>query len=639
MATNDSRPPVSDSEHKVLGFLKEALEEGEAFLRSQKGYTRINDTIKAIMGDSPILQNSTLSQTTVNHVSKVATDLTAMCTDVKPFWEYQTKNNRFKKHTEILGALSEHWWLNRLIDLKFADVVRYSLCGGTGYAAPFYNTTIQDQDMSAEDPRDLLPIRPPSVSLGLQECFGTLHRVQRTVNYVRMRFPHKADYIQADRDGSVASQSLANTRAGALFEKYGSPFRERLFGDKPQKELPRVPSVDLYTCYLADDAVNESSSPKGVGDFQDSKPLNNWSYVVQPGEPLYPRKRCIIFTQSTILYDGPSVYWHGLFPYAKLTLDPWPWLWLGKGVLWDVLPIQKATDGILRIIDDHLEQVARPGVLADKQTVSKSVLDKVDTRKAGLKIWQNMAGGKGITIQPPPVLPQDILEILKYYEEKMYDLPGIKDLSSMMRLNQMPSSDTIERLTENMSPSVRLRSRVVEAFMRDFATMIAWNFSQFCPLQTRIAILGAQGVTPDDFDFDPDSFLPAWTSADYDDNGVVNSASMARGPLPRYNRAQQFFKQISYHIAPSSLLNSSEIETQLKYLQLSRAGLIDHWTLLEVLNIPNVGSPPEGATTITERLMAEQQMGLGMQVSAAGRKSSGQEPPAQRSSGAVSESG
>ena len=503
-------PPQQDYESTVLGYMKEAMEEGEAFLKSQKGYPQINDSIKAIIGDSRVMQSSVLSQTTVNHVAKVATDLTALCTDVKPFWEYRTLNNRYKKHTEIIGKLSEHWWLSRLIDLKFADVIRYSLVAGSGYSQHFFNTNTQDIDISCEDPRDMIPIRPPSTSLGLQECFGVIHRVQRTVNYVRARFPEKAHLIFPDRDGSLVSQSLTNSKVGALFDKYGSPFRERLFSDKAVKDIPRIPSVDLFTAYITDDSRNKSSQPAYIGDFQDGKPLNNWSYKVEKGELLYPRKRCIVFTSNCILYDGPNIYWHGMFPFAKLTLDPWPWSWLGKGVLWDLLPIQKSIDGLMRVIDDHLEHVARPDVIADKRVISQSDLNKIDTRKAGLKFRSNMMTGKELQIVQAGPLPNDIMSILQYYEQKIYDLPGVRDLSQMMRLNQMPAAETIERILEAMAPSVRLRSRVIEAYMRDFATMTAWNFAQFYPLSLRLNILGDQGATPDDFDMDPETFVPAW---------------------------------------------------------------------------------------------------------------------------------
>jgi len=432
----------------------------------------------------------------------------------------------------------------------------------------------------------------------------------------------------------------SSNRVSSMFEKFNSPFHQRLFGDSPQKELPRIPSVDLYTCYIVDDSRNRTDHPVGIGDFKNGRPTNNYSYVVEPGGPLYPRKRCIVFTNTAILYDGPSIYWHGMFPFAKLTLDPWPWSWLGKGVIWDILPIQHSINRILRVMDDNIEKVGRPDVVADKQSISTAELRKIDTRKAGLKVRQTFMGGKGgFQIQPPPELPRSVLETLRYLEEKAYDLPGVRDLSQLMKLQQMPSSDTIEKIMEGMSPSVKLRSRVIEAYMRDFATMAAWNFAQFYTLPQRLAILGPQGATSDDFDADPDSFLPAWMDSDYSSEGVIRKEAITRGPMPRYDRAKYLFRNISYHIAPSSMLNASEIETQLKYLQLSRAGLVDHWTLLDVLNVPNVGNPPAGASTITERLMAEQQMGLGMIVSSAGRKSSGQEMPQNRSSGAISESG
>jgi hypothetical protein len=86
-------------------------------------------------------------------------------------------------------------------------------------------------------------------------------------------------------------------------------------------------------------------------------------------------------------------------------------------------------------------------------------------------------------------------------------------------------------------------------------------------------------------------------------------------------------RHLSFDVAPGSLLAASQIESKMMYLQLARAGLIDHWTLLEKLEVPNVGLPPSGADTITERLQAEQQMGLGMAISATGRKASGQSAP------------
>lgn len=65
---------------------------------------------------------------------------------------------------------------------------------------------------------------------------------------------------------------------------------------------------------------------------------------------------------------------------------------------------------------------------------------------------------------------------------------------------------------------------------------------------------------------------------------------------------------------------------------------MDIWTLYEKLGIPNVGKPPGDAVTITDRLMAMQQMGLTPNVSPTGRKASGQTMPTMKPGGNIVES-
>jgi len=77
---------------------------------------------------------------------------------------------------------------------------------------------------------------------------------------------------------------------------------------------------------------------------------------------------------------------------------------------------------------------------------------------------------------------------------------------------------------------------------------------------------------------------------------------------------------------------------------------MDIWSLFDVLGVPNAGTPPaiplpvqgqptvlapgqmpamelREPRTITEKLMAMQQLGLGQQANPAGRKASGNAPP------------
>jgi len=636
-------PPQDASDYPLLEYFKTAIEEGDAFLLAQKGYNKIPEAINAIMGDNQDLRVANLSSVTSNHVGKLATDLVAGMTDVKPFWEYKTYNKRYEQHTNVYGKVSQHIWLQGMLDLKFADVVKYSIAGGSGWAELYWNTETQTIDLRAWDPRDVIPIRP-TASLSIQDAYGVIKRRSTTVNYVRYLCnevygcPEKAGLIKPDRDGSMVSLSLRNTRVGQLLDKLGNPFRERLFGNRPHQEQPRIPAVDLFEAEIKDETRNEKSYPVKMGQFYEKDdpdgqykagdPRNNWSYIVEPGEKLYPGKRLVVFTSTARLYDGPSIYWHGMFNICKLTLDPWPWSWLGKAVLWDLLPLQKSLDKHLRVYDDWLEKLARPDVLADKNSTSKAALDRMDTRRAGGKYQHNPIAGKGMQIVYPNPLPPEFFKGLDFYVQEMRELSGVADVSQLMRLNQIPSSDSIEQIMEAMSPSVRMRSRVIEAFMREFATMMAYNISQFMTMSQRMTIMGADGITPEDYDYDPSSLIPAFIHADdFGPDGILTRAAIQRGPRPRFRRAKEFLRQFSFQVSPGSLLAASEVQRKLLYLQLSRAGLIDHWTLMEVLGIPNVGTPPMGANSITDRLLAEQQMGLGMQVNPAGRKASGQEPP------------
>lgn len=630
----------------VLGWCKEAVQEGQAFNKSQRGYSKIADCIDAIMGDKADFRSTTLSSTTANHFAKTAEDLTAYLTDIRPFWEYTTRNKRYAQNAENYGKLSLHWWLcggaaHKGADIAFTDVIKYGLTG-TGWAHQTYSDRWGDILLESEDPRDVLPIRPSSYDT-IQDALGVAVRRERTVNYVRglKMFEGKENLIQATRDGAVRD-SMENTRAGKLMEWLGSPFRDRLFSNRAAREIHRIPTLDLNTLYVDDRTRWEGSTTRYMGEWHTSPqadckeceakgkhPLTNWSYKVEKGELLYPNKRMIVFTDSLVGYDGPSPYWHGMFPLSKLTLIPYPWSWLGKGALWDLLPLQRALDKLLRVCDDHFEKIARPDVIADKNSISDAFLKRIDTRKAGGKFRINALAGKGFDIKYPNPLPAEVTQAIQFYINEMSTLSGVQDMSSLMKLKQLPEADTVEAIMNSMTGATRLRSRVIESFMREFAHMLAFNFTQFYTLPMRLAILGESGMTFEDFDFDPGSILPDFVhSSDIDPlTGAPTTEAALRGPRPRADRAKEFIQNFSYNISSSSLLASSEVTNQMKYLQLARAGWMDIWTLFDILDIPNGGEPPVGAKTIPERLKAQNDMGLGMNVNPAGRKASGQAPP------------
>jgi hypothetical protein len=449
--------------------------------------------------------------------------------------------------------------------------------------------------------------------------------------------------IKPDRDGASPDAFDSGTRVGKILQKLNlSPFEiwKNFRTDAAKKAKGRYPVVDLYYCYLNDTSRNNKPNPQPVGQFdKDGEPANSWSYLAQPGEALFPRKRLIIACSSMVIYDGPSFYWHGQYPVAKLTLDSWPWSYLGKSPLWDLDPLQKSIDKINRFIDDRIQVMARPPVEGDRHSISRAELMKFDPSQPGQQIHHSMMGG-GFKVHDVPPIDPSIINQRQYLQDRMYHLSGVQDLTQLLGLNQMPGDNTIEALLAAMSPDLRGRSRAIEAYMSEIATMLSYNFAQFYSLPRRLAILGPNGQTVEDWDFDPENFIPAYMPSDMS-HGVVKEDRLNK-PRPRFDRARELMRHLTFYVKPGSLLESASSTEKMLYLQLARMGYLDIWTLAEKLGIPNMGVTPQG--TIVERLQQQGQMLMGMNVgptggSSAGRKASGQEMPEMRSDGYISESG
>jgi len=304
-----SKLPAQENPRGIHDWCQLAVKEGESFLQSQEGFDKTSEIIKHIMGthmDDKLRPNS-ISQLNLNHMGKVGLDLASSLTDIKPFFQFKTTNQRFEPQADMGQKLATAWWSNRLIDLKFCDVIKYSLAAGSGYAHITYNSDTQDLDLLAEDPRDVLPIRPTDM-FSVQNCFGVCIRRERTVNYLRHMYPAFANRIKPDREGSYAAlakqQSYQQKLSGLGLV---SGFMANLYagmGGRPSAAPLTVPVSDVFTIYVKDDSVNETGSDQIMGDAS-----RNWSYIVKPGEPLYPRKRCNVMTRSCPepLYDGPNI--------------------------------------------------------------------------------------------------------------------------------------------------------------------------------------------------------------------------------------------------------------------------------------------------------------------------------------------
>jgi len=632
---------------QIHEWLLAALAEGEDVISRDPAAGQADEMIAYVMGDqrkSPTKLVKEIPEVIVNKVKKAIRDHVSALTDLKPMFAFRAYNPYFNEKAAILTKYATIWWINTFADLELADAIRYALVAGSGDVVVEYDPSYQGGDtrMIVRDPRDTIPIRPTRTR-SLQEWEGVTLRESHSPNKLIAKFgPGSASFF---RPGT------GNFRAP--FTQYRQIFKDRaattgtlsgLGRRDPNKQrnaaVDALPSVTFYRTFLHDRTLNMTSTEQLVGE-----PGTAWSYMVPPGQPLYPNGRMILWTEYGVVWDGPNPYWHGMFPVARLRLDPWPWLFLGIGILHDMLGTQ---DTINRVVNDFLQNLSQHvnrGTVWDRNTPA-SERRRFNPAFPNYKVVKPNNFSDGFKFADVAALPPWAFPFLTTMFTQFDDQAGTANLSQLLQLRQVPGRDTVEKYTEALTGSMRLEGRNVEALLRDVANMVKSNLFQFQSAARRYALLGDAGSVIEDLDYDPETIIPAMSPED-----PYYVADLDKDK-PQHERARFFSRQFVFTVAPHSMLASQAQERKLLMLQLARQGYVDLWTLGEALDIPNMGTPPavqlpprqipEQASnlppnaevvewripeTVTERLIAQRKLQIGQQVSPAGRKASGQEMP------------
>jgi hypothetical protein len=601
MANYDGDVPtggVERLEKSLLSFLQRKVNEGFTLLKRERAYEQMPTAIEFVEGKQEILRSRALSKVYSNRIRKIALEVASALTDVRPIWNYETYVPEFKKQADILTKLAKGWWKNGAVDRKLQSILLYAACGGSGYGVLAYNPDLPgggDIDLVPYDPRDVIPI-DPVYSGSIQGWRGVCLRERLPIQTVASMFPEKAALI----GGGLSSWMTSPPRdAGGIYSLMSPTYAYA--SNSFDRQVAQPKGIDLMRIFIKDERVNTSDVEIQMGD-----PMKNWSYkvpylgqVLPNGKTadatdakMYPRGRLIVCTPTAILSDGPNPYWHGMFPVIRFTLDPLPWSLLGASILGDEIPLQNAINEGLRGVEDGMAQWIKRGVIADKTAMSSSNMEKLDTRRPGLKALINPGSGESFQIVPGPELPNWYLQMLDFMINQMDDNSGVKGMQQLAQVRQLPSADSMEKYMEALSPLLRLRARSIEVALGEVAELLKVNFFQYYTIGRRMQILGNDGMALEDFDYDPGSLVPQ-ESPDGD---------------PRDVRAQRHHRNFTFSVAPNSFLNISHTTHKMMIMQLLRSQLCDPWTAWETLNVANIGQPP--AETVPERIIAAKQLGL-----------------------------
>lgn len=678
-----SAESLQHGDSRVLSWLKEAIQEGELINRADPSYDQISRAQEYIVGEqlsSDQRRLKYLPQVVVNESRKAMQAHVSALTDLKPLAGWRS-NPEYQQSADLLNQYLVYEWISYMLDLDLGNVIKYSLAGGTGDLVIDWDPHAPGgggHSFSARDPRDTLPIRP-SQKPSPQFWQGAIIREEHSVNTLRSMYPAKAHLFRSSTDGALGRvMGRFRTTVSRLLTPADPLDTIGQHGAHTRKRTPG--NVVLYRCHLKDRTRNLTTQPIAMG-----MPGSNWSYVVQPQQPLYPRGRLVVATDDAIIYDNANPYWHGMFPIARLKLWDVPWQFLGIPLFNDLLPLQDAINDTVHDLRLGVRQWMDPDIVYNRNAVSETTMRLLDPRRPGKRIKIQPGFGEPYQKQdgPSPQVLAQCLELWRELTQKFTDLSGTANLAALLQLRQLPSADTIEKYYEALTPEIRSEARAIEAFLRDLSEMMKVNYFQFLSSAKRVQILGQGGITLNDFDYDPGTLVPALKP------GQQGYTPELDPDLTTHDqRAQWFHKQFVFVVAPNSILAMNAQESKMVRLQLYRMGAYDFWSLHETLETPNVGAPPaiplpplqppgpavmvglmgqmvsvatagaagmmqappqftdpaDGRTytmdpasgqileirppiNVTERLIAQNLMGIGVAVNPAGRKASGQESP------------
>lgn len=613
-------PPLSASSNTKAGWVREAVQAGEQYLQSQRGWQDIEYAQEVISGATPENIPRSLSKVKVNISKRQVREVVANLANLRPIWQYSSEKN--KTQAIVMGKMLNAWWHATFVDRSIKTALQYAATEGLGWMGLSwdldYNFTGRgDISSHVYGARDVLPVQIGE-DHDIQKAYAVIIRKRLPLVIAHALHPDKAHLILPDE----ATSSLLR-KGMKKFSRYMAPVLNAFGPGAPGKanEGPEPwPMVTMYHTYIMDSTYNDTGQSIMMG-----RKGTNWTYLVpsvggmkfdgynREGEKkyrpatvddsaLFPFRRLIVTAGRETIADGSSPWYHGMVPVVPFYLDKWPFEFLPFSMLRDTAPLSASINTILRYIDDSSKVRLRPPLAYDDRYIPKSVMRKLDTRQPGQTLGFDMSMGEGIKPILDPShfdVPAWVREHVQYLRDLADYMVGVQDFAAIAKASQIPATDAMEKFQEVSGPLLTDATRSMESSITGLGNMWKGLALQFYTTRRIVEVIGAEGVVAEEFDYKPDEMIPSHMPGESTDEASSYSAP---------ERARFHVRSFQFKVTPNSMNQITQTSRKLLILQLWRSGFpIDPWTVGEHLDV-DLGDPPKDTPTIMKRWIAWQRM-------------------------------
>jgi hypothetical protein len=560
------RPPAfisydgefSSNSDKVLEWLDKNIKDSQAFLRSNRGWKSADICMAIFYGDETERIPKGLSKVSVKKLRRQAREAVANAANIRPNWQHRSRKEQYQPQAETYDKLRDDWFYTQDVYHKVKEAIQYAAGGGTGYIWlwPKFDKATGELEITPTvlDWRQVLPFHACK-DTNVDSAYGICVHMEWPVPYAHEEFPNHINIIQADRN--VPSSFTKN------WQRVSRTFKgvyDRIKTNKATVSQDPYPVCDIFYTWVRDNAVNETGNEITMGPSG-----AHYSYIVKPGEKLFPYKRLIISSTRGIIYDGPPLYFNCHVPIVPFKFEHVAGEFLGINIIRDGRRLEESNNNLLRSFEDAVVGKRQPPMgISDKLPKDIRAKLRVNTRLLIGKIFEYSPQYLKEAIIP--LLPPEFfnieagsIELLRFNQEMSDYLMGTADSSILTKLNQMPAADTQEAFLRSLGTLATDHARGFEQSMIRLAKIWLYFAPQVYTTERVIVKLGADGIIKA-MDFDPNSLVPS-----------ENDPSYAN--LSYAQRLQQHIRNFSIYAAPNSLQERMSQTNKLTILQLVKMGI------------------------------------------------------------------
>ena len=417
------------------------------------------------------------SDAIINYVFKTIETIRPIMIDNNPRFQALARTQEGVERADVVQKAMDYEWDRTKMSLKlYASLIPCLVTGNAFFYVPW--------DGNDGDDGNVKPIMVDANNIyvdPLATCIGdaeyVIYATYQHVNQLKKKFPLKAKELSG---GGI---------------KYSE-----LVADKDRQSSAITNQVLVLEMWCNDYTTI---------DFEE-KDKSGQSIVKTKMK--YPKGRVIVTAPEfgIVFSDKENPYNDGKFPFIQMKDYDIPFKFWGKGDVEQILSPQHYMNELNNQIIDNAKNTANMQWIVDKNAgIAKGAL----TNRPGLIIRKNP--GSEVTRSTPPPMPAYVNEKVQELKSDMETITGIHDANSGERPVGIQAGSAIMALQEAGQTRIRLKVKLMEEALSEFATMYYARMQQFWLEERFVRMVKEEGITQfdkistDDLQYDYDIKISA----------------------------------------------------------------------------------------------------------------------------------